>query len=479
MTDLFTPPYPIPPKTKPNPFKRFRLGWNSWIHTLFEKSYTMKLGETHLPNVDIYMANDQDVVHRVLDDCRDADDGNPRTFPKHWLLDELLEPLVGNGIFVANGKDWEEQRRMMNPAFQHTHLKLTFPMMQAAVDEVIGRMAAEDLSRPLHIDPFMTHLAADIIFRTMFSVPLNAEGAARIFHAFHRFQSQMQPSITLHIFGLPKFGYRKRAVKAATEIHAVFAEIVRARYDAYHASGDAGPADILQSLLEARNPATGAPFSFDDLIDQISVIFLAGHETSASSMTWALYILSECPHVAQAMRAELDAATDGGPIAFETLKSLAMTRNVFKETLRLYPPVSFLLREVTAPIRFRDKLLKPKAMIAVSPWLLQRSPDWWQCPHAFDPDRFERPDQADAAKRAYLPFGRGPRICIGAGFAQQEAILLLASVVRRFDLAAIPGDKPDPISRLTLRPKHGARAMFRLRPSVSGQMGDDALPGAV
>ena len=463
MSALFTPPYPVPPKTKPGLIRRFRVGWNSWIHTLFEKSYTMKMGELHLPRLDIYMANDPDVVHRVLDDVRDADDGNPGTFPKHWMVNDILDPLIGNSVFNANGAEWENQRRMVNPAFQHTHLRAAFPLMQAAVDEVIGRMAAEDLAGPVHIDPFMTHVAADIIFRTLFSVALDEEGARRIFEAFHRFQSQMQPSITLHIFGLPRLGYRRRAIRAAAKIHAVFAPIVRARHEAYHARSDKGPADILQSLLDARHPETGAPFTVEQLIDQISTIFLAGHETAASVMTWASYILSECPDVQGAMRAEVAEAAGNAPIGYETLRRLPLTRNVFRETLRLYPPVSFLLREVTAPIRFRDKQLKAGAMVAVSPWLIQRSPDNWTCPHAFDPDRFERPEEQEACRHAYLPFGRGPRVCIGAGFAQQEAMLLLASMVRRFDLSSIADDKPDPVSRLTLRPRRGVRAMLRDR----------------
>ena len=240
----------------------------------------------------------------------------------------------------------------------------------------------------------------------------------------------------------------------------MFAPIVHARFAAWHDRGEAGPDDILQTLLEAKHPETGAPFTERQLIDQISTIFLAGHETAASSMTWALYILSECGHVQDAVRAEVAGVAGSGPLDFTMLRHLGATRNVFRETLRLYPPVSFLLREVTAPIRFRDKLLKPGAMVAVSPWLIQRNPERWSCPHAFDPDRFDRFEEQDACRHAYLPFGRGPRICIGAGFANQEALILLASVVRRFRLSPIAGDKPEPISRLTLRPKHGARAML-------------------
>ncbi|MEH3107915.1 MAG: cytochrome P450 [Sphingomonas fennica] len=459
MTCPYTPPYPVPPARKPGLVRRFRIGWDSWIHTLFARSYTMMLGETHLPRVSIYIANDPAIVHRVLDEVRDADDGNPPTFPKHWMINSVLDPLIGTSVFNANGQTWEDQRRMVNPAFQHTHLKTAFPLMQAAVEAMATRLAAAAATgAPVHIDPLMTHVAGDIIYRTLFSAELDAAGARAIFEAFDLFQRQMQPSITLRIFGLPGFGYRRRAERAAAAIHAVFAPVVRARHDAYVERGDAGPDDILHSLLRARHPQTGAPFTFRELIDQISTIFLAGHETSASAMTWALYILAACPDIQQALRTEAEAAAAAtATIDFAALKALPRTRNVFRETLRLYPPVSFLLRGVTAPVRFRDKLLKPGAMVAVSPWLMQRNPDRWACPHSFDPDRFARGDEADAIRTAYLPFGRGPRICIGAGYAQQEALLLLATIVRRFRLETVPGDVPEPVSRLTLRPRHGVR----------------------
>lgn len=451
----FTPPYPVPHRSKASLVKRFFSGWNSWIHTLFERSYTMKMGEIHLPKLDFYIANDLAIVDEVMDD-------KERIYPKHDFLRELLDPLIGNSVFSANGEDWDNQREMVNPAFTHTNLKRVFPLMKAAVDDLVAHMRTLELSRPVEVEPLMTHVAADIIFRTIFSVKLSGDEAHQIYTAFHRFQKYIQPSAMLRLYGLPLFHFRKRAYRAASEVHAVFSPIVKARYDAYHERGEHGPSDILLSLLEARHPETGRPFSFPEIINQVSTIFLAGHETAASAMSWSLYLLAECPHLQDALREEMRSVDGDAAISFESLKSLNKLRNLFRETLRLYPPVSFFVRAITRSTTMRGKPMKAGNMMVISPWLIQRNAENFPCPHAFDPDRFANVDQAEACRRAYMPFGKGPRICVGAGFAQQEAMLVLGSIVRSFALACPAGaSKPQPVSRLTLRSKDGISLTLR------------------
>ncbi|MET0240760.1 MAG: cytochrome P450 [Sphingobium sp.] len=451
----FTPPYPVPHRSKASLLKRFFTGWDSWIHTLFERSYTMKMGEIHLPKLDFYIANDLDIVERVM---TDAD----REFPKHQFLSDLVEPLIGQSVFNTNGKVWDDQRRMINPAFAHTNLKRVYELMNDAVADMLAHLQAQDHARPVDIDPVMTHVTADVIFRTMFSVKLDRDEALRIHHAFTRFQKNAQPGAILRVYGLPSLFFPKRALKASAEIHAVFEPLVRARYDAWHGGDRSAQPDILQSLLEARHPETGEPFGFQELVDQIALIFLAGHETSASALSWALYLLAESPDLQETLNAEIVAQAGDAPIDFDDLKRLDGLRNMFRETLRLYPPIGFFARSVTKPTVMREKKMKPGAMIVISPWLIQRNRDNFGCPHSFDPDRFTRPEEAEAVKSAYMPFGKGPRICVGAGFAQQEAMLVLAAVIRNFRLAYPAGPKPEPVSRLTLRPKKGIK--IRLSP---------------
>ncbi|MDB4915717.1 MAG: cytochrome [Gemmatimonadetes bacterium] len=453
MRTPFTPPYPEPLTTRVSLAGRFLRAWESWIHVLFDRVYTMKMGELKTPRLDIYIANERGVVARVMDD-------ETVDFPKHDLQRTLLDPLIGDSVFSANGENWKNQREMINPSFAHTALGRAFPAMRDAVDDLIARLRKEKLSAPVHVDPHTTHVAADIIFRTLFSQELGAREADQIYRAFHEFQRHAQSSALLQIYGLPMFGYRKRAARAAAAIHATFAPIVRSRFDAFHQRGVAEHEDILQSLLAARHPTSNKPFTCDELIEQISLIFMAGHETAASVMSWALYLMSESPGLQDEMRAEIRAQCGDGPINAAALRQLELVRNVFRETLRLYPPISFLPRMVTKPTTILRKRLEAGAMLVISPWIIQRSSKVWRCPHQFDPDRFTRAEEQDACKHAYLPFGRGPRICVGAGFAQQEAMLVLATVVRNFSLRCPAGRAPEPISRLTLRAKNGVHLEF-------------------
>lgn len=452
MSDTpFTPPYPKPHRSKLSRLARFHVGWGSWIHTLYEKSYRMKMGEVRLPGVDFFIPNEVGLVERIMDE--------PANFPKHRMLHEVLEPLIGDSVFSINGEAWQHARAMVNPAFAHTHLRRAFATMDEAVQTMIARIKSRDLSTPQHIDPLMTHVTADIIFRTILSKSLSEEESLRIFAAFERYQQYVQPCMVLRSYRLPIGYYKRKLLKAAAEIHEVFAPIIAERHRAHHA-GEDGPTDILTALLDARHPVTGAAFTHKELIDQVAIIFLAGHETSASALTWALYLVASCPHTQQAMLKE---AQDAAPISPDSIRPMVLTRDVFRETLRLYPPVSFLMREVATPTRMRNKDVKPGDLLVVSPWLVQRNEDNFPCPHAFKPERFEDDTQREACKHAYLPFGKGPRICIGAGFAQQEAILVLASMVQHFELSVPAGEKPEPISRLTLRPRHGVRLQLRAR----------------
>ena len=464
MTECpFTPPYPVPLKHKPGLIQRFRIGWSSWVHTLYERAYTMKMGATKLPRLSIFIVNEKSLVTRVLDDLN-------REFPKHWLLNDLLEPLIGNAIFVANGAEWEHQRQMVNPAFIHTNLKRAFPVMIGAAGELVERMrmrARAAAGAPVDIDPLMTHVTADIIFRTMFSMTLSEAEATKVYEAFSAYQKYAQRSTTLGIYGLPRFGIGRRVRAIGKQVRAAFAPIVAARV-AERAAGRHGERkDILETLLDARHPVTGAPFAFHELVDQIAVIFLAGHETTATSLAWTLYLLSECPEWQDRVLAEIETVTGGAPVAFEHLKQLEQLRNLFKESLRLYPPVAFLPRMVTKPMVLRDKQVAAGDMVVAAPWLVHRNPDNWACPHAFDPDRFTRPEGVEAARHAWLPFGRGPRVCIGAGFAQQEAAVILAEIIRAFRLSYPDVPKPELIARLTLRPKAGIPLLLTERSAAS------------
>jgi cytochrome P450 len=215
--------------------------------------------------------------------------------------------------------------------------------------------------------------------------------------------------------------------------------------------------------MSAVDPVSHDKLSYEEMVDQICMLFLAGHETTASSLTWSMYLLSNCPHLQKQMLAELDEVAPNRPLEFEDIKKLNVTTNMFKEALRLYPPVGVFVREATEEHCMRDKEIKPGSAMLIAPWLIQRHSEYWENPHAFEPERFETEAGKASAKCAYLPFSKGPRVCTGQGFAMQEAVLILANIVRTFEIDKVEGHIPRPAGRVTIRPDNGVQVTLRKR----------------
>ncbi len=457
--EQFTPPYPRPHKNKIDRFKRLFHGMNSWIHTLYEKSYTMKTGEVKLPKLRIIIVNEKESVNAVMNDREGR-------YPKHRVQHEMLKPLLGESVFSTNGEKWREQREMINPAFAHAGLKKTFAVMENAALELCADLEKDQQSTDyLLIDPYMTHVTADVIFRTILSKKLDKAGAHAIHKAFNAYQSLAQRITNLQLFGIPTFFLKPFLLRHARHIHQVFGAVTRERYEHFHAAlakGETPPDnDILDALMSAKNSRTGERFSLQETIDQLAIIFLAGHETSAGALTWSLYLAANCPHFQTAIREEVVANCDEtGLIPFENAKKLLKTDALFQEALRLYPPVSFYPREANGDQQIRNKCIYSGDMVTVSPWLLGRNGNYWQDPHDFKPERFLSDEEKETIKSCHLPFGRGQRICIGAGFAKQEATLILAHLFKNFKVELDRSLKVEPVSRMTTRPKNGVRLKF-------------------
>jgi cytochrome P450 len=225
-----------------------------------------------------------------------------------------------------------------------------------------------------------------------------------------------------------------------------------ARYQATE-QGDTGlPQDMLAALIAARDPDTGARLTADEVVDQVATLFMAGHETSASSLAWALYLLARQPELQAQVSQEVHSAWGERMPEFGDTRQLALTQDVFKETLRLYPPIAFYLREAAQPGGcLRDKPVGQGDMVAVSPWIVHRHEGLWERLDEFDPGRFCTEAGPASAKLACLPFGVGPRACPGAAFATQESLLVIAQIVRRYRIETVEGEEPVPVARLTLR----------------------------
>ncbi len=457
MSSHFCPAYPRPRRSKASSLLMFFSARRSWLDALYERSYRMQMGEVHLPGMDLYMVNEPPLVRRIMGEEAAA-------FPKSPLLGEALKPLLGESIFTTNGAQWRRQRDMMDPAFAQARLAVAFPAMRDATSAMLDRLGALRDGAEHDVEVEMTHVTADIIFRTIFSVPMEGADARRIFEAFSRFQAIAPRLMLPSIYGVrwlvwPWDTWRSR--KAAREIRGLLEKLIRPRYEAHLQGAPAASADILQAFMEARDPESGKAFSFDELVDQVAMLFLAGHETSASALTWALHLLANAPDVQERARGEVDRAAGRRRLEAGDLRELEFVRNVFRETLRLFPPVGFVAREAAHGCTLRKKPVPEGATVVVAPWLIHRHRELWAQPDAFDPDRHAREGARDSLKHAYLPFGMGPRVCLGATFALQEATLILAELLRAYRLEAVPGHVPQPVGRLTIRSANGVRLRLR------------------
>jgi cytochrome P450 len=457
------PVFPPPLKNRASLLKIFFGKRHSWLDGLYERSYRMKMGQVRMPGLALYMVNQPELTRQILVDA--AGD-----FPKHRFLHELLQPLLGESIFTTNGAQWQRQRDMLDPAFAHARVQHVYGLMQAATDDMLAALAQDAGAPSVDMDRHMTFVTADIIFRTIASVRLEPAVAERVVTAFARFQAASPGAALRRMFHLPlswSRGEKQRRADAQT-IRSVIEDLIRPRYDAARAqpqpaAGADDGVDILASLLAARDPARGEPFGFTEIVDQVCMLFLAGHETSASALGWSLYLLAIHPEIQETVHAEVRSVFDSEPRGVGRIKKLTQVRDVFRESLRLYPPVGFLPRECRQGMMMRGKHMAAGAAVMVSPWLIHRHEEFWDEPNRFDPGRFARGGAKVPLRDAYLPFGSGPRVCIGAAFALQEAVLVLAELLARYRFQLATGFTPEPVGRLTIRSENGMQLVLQAR----------------
>ena len=384
----------------------------------------------------------------------------PDNFPKSGRISEGLRPLLGNSVFLTNGETWKRQRRIIDPAFEGGRLRETFPAMWDAAEAAAARLENR-VGEVVEIEAETSHAAADVIFRTLFSIPIDHEVAAQVFDEFRAYQRN-QPILNLGAFvPLPRWVPRlhKRATKAsAARIRGLIERLTSARMAAI-AEGTA-PDDLATKIMTTADPETGETFSTEEMIDQVAIFFLAGHETSASALAWTLYLMALYPdwqdRVAEEAQAHL--APD-----FAAVRKLRLSRDVFREALRLYPPVPMMVREATCPERFRDRDVPEGSQLVLSPWHLHRHERLWERPDDFDPDRWQTENGKTCAREAYMPFSAGPRVCTGAGFAMVEGPLILSRLLRDFRVCLTDAPPPVPVAHLTVRAEGGIHLRLEKR----------------
>ncbi|TDK50309.1 cytochrome P450 [Antarcticimicrobium luteum] len=450
---MSVPRQPLPPKPparsdKVSLRRYLRLFKADILSAQPARLYRGWMAEFRTPFFRSFLLNQPDLVRTVLKD-------RPEDFPKSGRISEGLRPLLGNSVFLTNGEVWKRQRRIIDPAFEGGRLKDTFPAMWAAGEATVERLewqVEQAGGDPLEIEEVTSHAAADVIFRTLFSIPIEHEIAAEVFHRFRAYQ-RAQPILNLAAFvplprWMPRFYPRGTRANAA-EIRGLIRRLTAERAAAIEAG--TAPDDLATKIMTTRDPVTGEGFETEEMVDQVAIFFLAGHETSASALAWTLYLMALYPDWQERLAAE----ADGMAPEFGAVSKLRLSRDVFREALRLYPPVPMMVREAACPERFRDRAVPKGSQLVLSPWHLHRHERLWNNPDGFDPTRWQTENGKRCQRVAYIPFSAGPRVCTGAGFAMVEGPLLLSMLLRRFRVERVEGRDPVPVAHLTVRAKDG------------------------
>jgi len=431
----------IAPKPKARPdrvslWRYWRLFREDVLSAQPERLYRAKMAEFRTPFFRSFLVNEPELVHRVLVD-------EAPQFPKSSRVTKGLQPLLGASVFVTNGAEWERQRRIIDPVFEGGRVRESFSAMVAASESAVARIAEGEID----VEQVASHATADVIFRALFSVPIDDALAQRTYAAFRAFQREQPVANIGALLPWAPALLRRRSRNAARELRSLIRRMVERRMA--EIENATAPDDLATKLMTATDPETGRGFDIEEMVDQVAIFFLAGHETSAALLGWAMWLLAASPNWSEKVAAEADAFWSDPQ--FAGLSKLGATRNVLRETLRLYPPVPMFVREAEAPVNFRDRDVNARDQVVVSPWHVHRHERLWSNPDEFDPARWEN----DPPKDAYLPFSKGPRVCPGAGFAMAEAGVLLTALLRSFQFEVL--DVPVPVAHLTVRSRDGIR----------------------
>tara|TARA_R110002051_G_scaffold25371_5_gene61981 strand:- start:4984 stop:6339 length:1356 start_codon:yes stop_codon:yes gene_type:complete len=444
------PPKPPSRPEKVSLLRYLRLFRQDILSAQPAKLYRAWMAEFRTPFFRSYLINDPTLIKKVLNE-------RPDDFPKSDRIGAGLRPLLGESVFLTNGEVWKRQRRIIDPSFEGGRLRDTFPAMWAAGEASVARLTALADGNPREIEAETSHVAADVIFRTLFSIPIEDATATRVFDEFRNYQ-RTQPILNLAAFvkgpnWMPRF-FKSQTKQTAKAIRQLITDLTSARL-AEIKTGVA-PDDLATKIMTTPDPETGEMFSVEEMVDQVAIFFLAGHETSASALAWTLYLMALYPDWQEKVAAEADGLAQD----FGSVSKLRISRDVFRESLRLYPPVPMMVRETTVPETFRKREVPIGAQIVLSPWHLHRQERLWDNPDGFDPTRWATPSGKTSARAAYMPFSAGPRVCTGAGFAMIEGVLLLSMIVRAFRFEIVADQPPEPVAHLTVRSRDGIWLRF-------------------
>jgi len=371
-------------------------------------------------------------------------------YPKSLVTKNLLRPAIGDSLFIAEGAHWRWQRRAVAPAFSHRNMLNLSPIMTAAAQRSADRIVAAG-PRAINMLDEMVTSTFDVISDVTFS---GGDGFDRdaVLRAIDDYIAEAGKLSLFDILGLPDWLPRPGRAMSGRALK----DMKRIADGAIDARAERGPSDtpdLLDLLLDGTDPKTKRQMNTAELRDNLLTFIVAGHETTALTLSWALYLMGFDQAVQQKARAEAQTVLQGRAATGADVENLPYIRQIIDETLRLYPPAGVISRTAQRNDTLCGREVRPGDTVMVPIYALGRHQQLWDQPDVFDPDRFK--DRKAIDRYAYLPFGDGPRICIGASFAQQEAVIILATLLSRFRFTPVAGKSPEPVMILTLRPEGG------------------------
>jgi cytochrome P450 len=402
----------------------------------------------------MFILNEPGAIRYVLLD-------NAANYTKTEVGRRLLEPGLGRGLLTSEGETWRRHRRIMAPSFDPRSIVGYAPIMTEVTQALLARWDALAEGSEVDAAAAMMHTTLHVISRAMFSSDSD-EIVDAVEGGVGRYQTMVRPSL-LDLLHVPLWLTRLIAPLPTSGIFNEFDKKVDQLLTERGRAPDAEPKDLLARLIAARDAETGGGMTPKEVRDQVVTIFMAGHETTSLALSWTWYLLSQHPAVEARLHAELSDVLGGRTPCYDDIASLRYSRMVIEEAMRLYPPAHTIGRQPVADDEILGRRIPAGAEVLIMPWLLHRKPSLWENPERFDPERFAPEGAAARPRFAYIPFGAGPRICIGAAFAMTEAILILATIAQRYRLRLKSGHPVEPQGLITLRPRYGLQMHLERR----------------
>jgi cytochrome P450 len=438
--------------------RRDAIGFERSIARTYGDVVKLRFAERHA----YFISNPAD-VHKVL--VQDAD-----KFQKAPIYRVLLTRFLGNGLLTSEGDFWKRQRKLAQPAF---HTKRVQTYAETMVDTTEALLASWTAGDTRDINHDMMRLTLTVVVKALFNTEIGPE-ADRIGQALTTVLEATNEGMQSVFQMLPEWVPLPRNLRnrrGVRQLDDIINGIISRRREADEDTGD-----LLSMLLMARDD-DGNQMTNRQLRDEVVTLVLAGHETTANALTWTFYLLSQHPEAEAKLHAELDSVLGGRAPTLADLRQLPYTGMVIKEAMRVYPPIPSIGRQALEPVELGGYQLPKGAIVIISPHVLHHDPRWWSDPEAFRPERFAKENEKDVEKFAYLPFGGGPRVCIGNSFAEMEAVLVLATIAQRYRLRLDPADQaviPEPM--LTLRPRHPLTMRLEPRQPVPEAPQQETVP---